>query len=236
MRPQTKPAKRTRAVIYTRFSPRRNADESESIETQLDLRRAYCRRKGYLIAGEFEDRALSGADEDRPGLWSAIDALRSGVILVAYKLDRLARDVYLSELIQRETAKRGAIIETVEGGVNGDSPENRMVRQVLQAFAEYERKVIAIRTRVAMLRHQATGRRMSAKLPYGWTEDPDDPARMVRDADEQAIIRRIVQLDAEGLGLREIARELDDDGTLCRGGQWHHSTIKTILDRAQAVN
>ena len=232
MKPSTKPTKRTRAGIYTRFSPRRNAEESESIETQLDLCRAYCRRKGYLIAGEFEDRALSGADEERPGLWAAVDALRSGVVLVAYKLDRLARDVYLSELIQRETAKRGAIIETVEGGVNGDSPETRMVHQVLQALAEYERKVIAARTRAAMLRHQANGRRMSAQTPYGWTEDPSDPARMVKDADEQAVIRRIVQLDAEGLGLREIARELDDEGIPCRANGWHHTPVKGILDRA----
>mgnify|MGYP001584781840 FL=1 len=110
-----------------------------------------------------------------------------------------------------------------------------MVRQALQVFAEYERKVIAIRTRVAMLRHQATGRKMSAKLPYGWAENPDDPARMVKDAEEQAVIRRIVQLDTEGLGLREIARELDDEGIDCRAGVWYHTTVKGILDRAQAA-
>jgi DNA invertase Pin-like site-specific DNA recombinase len=162
------------------FSPRRHAEECDSIETQLDLCRAYCRRKGYHVAGEHEDRALSGSEEDRPGLWAAIDALKRGDMLVADKLDRLARDVYLAELIQREAAKRGASIETVEGGANGDTPEQRMIRQVLQAFAEHERKVIAARTRAAILRHQAAGRRMSAQPPYGWTIDPDDPARLVR--------------------------------------------------------
>lgn len=227
--------KRIRAVIYTRFSPRRNADDSESIETQLDLCRAYCRRKGYAIASEHEDRAMSGSEEDRPGLWAAIENLRRGDLLIAYKLDRIARDVYLAELVQREATKRGATIETVEGGANGVSPEQRMIRQVLQAFAEYERKVIAARTRAAMLRHQASGRRMSAQTPFGWTVDPDDSSRIVKDADEQTTIKRIVKLRENGLGYREIARDLETDGIDCRGGAWFHSTIKNILDRAQTT-
>jgi DNA invertase Pin-like site-specific DNA recombinase len=116
-----------------------------------------------------------------------------------------------------------------------DTPEQRMIRQVLQAFAEHERKVIAARTRAAMLRHQAAGRRMSAQPPFGWTVDPDDPARLVSDPDEQAVIRRIVRLHDEGLGLREIARELDDASILCRANGWHHTTVKGILDRALAA-
>jgi DNA invertase Pin-like site-specific DNA recombinase len=227
-----KPQKRIRAVIDSRFSPRRHAEDCDSIETQLDLCRAYCRRKGYAVASEHEDRALSGSEEDRPGLWAALEALKRGDILVAYKLDRLARDVYLAELIQREATRRGATIEAASGGGNGDTPEQRMIRQVLQAFAEYERKVIAARTRAAMLRHQAAGRRMSAQPPYGWTVDAAEQARLVKDADEQAVIRRIVRLHGEGHGLREIARDLDAAGIPCRAGAWYHATIKNILARA----
>src|SRR5204863_8625470 len=137
----------------------------------------------------------------------------------AYKLDRLARDVYLAELIQREASKRGSAVEAVEGGMNGHSSEQSMIGQVLQAFAEYERKVIADRTKAAMLRHQASGRRMSAQTPYGWAVDPADSARIIRNPDEQAIIRRIVRLHDEGLGFREIGRDLEADGIDCRGGQ-----------------
>jgi len=31
----------------------------------------------------------------------------------------------------------------------------------------------------AMLSHQKKGKRMSARLPFGWKADPDDPARMI---------------------------------------------------------
>ena len=189
----SKPTKKSRAILYVRFSPRRNADTCESCEMQLELCRAYCKRKGYEVAGEFEDRALSGGEEERPGLWAALEALKRGDVLLAYKLDRLARDVYLSELIQRETNKHGATVEAVEGGTNGDGPEQRMIRQILQAFAEYERKVIVARTKAAMLRHQAAGRRMSARIPFGWQIDQNDPARMIRHAGEKAVIRRICE-------------------------------------------
>ena len=232
MTPRT--TRKPRAVIYCRFSPRRHADESESIETQLDYCRAYCERQGFKVAGEYEDRAMSGSEEDRPGLWAALESLKRGDVLVAYKLDRLARDVYLSELIQREAQKRGATIQAVEGGANGDSPEQRMIRQVLQAFAEYERKVIAARTKAAMLRHQAAGRRMSAQAPYGWTADPADPSRWVKAPQEQAIIRRIQSLRSQGQGYRAIARTLETAGVPCRGqGGWYHATVKGILTRLE---
>ena len=221
-----------RAIIYTRFSPRRNAEDCESIETQEDLCRDWCKRQGYTVLATFEDRALSGSEENRPGLWAAIEAVKRNDVLVAYKLDRLARDVFLSELIQREVRKRGATIETVEGGANGDSPEQSMIRQVLQAFAEYERKVIAARTKAAMLHHQAHGRRMSHRVPYGWRPDPNDPARLVVDPAERAIIARIVELHRAGRKLRAIARTLAAEGITCRGGAWHHSTIRNIVKRA----
>jgi site-specific DNA recombinase len=220
-----------RAIIYTRFSPRRHADDCQSIETQLDLCRAYCRRQGYTVLATFEDRALSGDEENRPGLWGAIEAVRRGDVLVAYKLDRLARDVFLAELVQREVRKKGGTVEAVEGGANGDSAEQAMIRQILQAFAEYERKAIAARTKAAMLRHQANGRRMSARTPYGWKLDPGNPSRLIHDAQELAVIGRMRQLHAQGLGYREIARKLADEGFLCRGGPWWHATIKGILSR-----
>ena len=50
-----------RGIIYTRFSPRRNEDES--IEAQFDFCRKYCSENNVEIVGEFADRALSGAAE-----------------------------------------------------------------------------------------------------------------------------------------------------------------------------
>ncbi len=234
-----------KTVIYVRFSPQRNADDSQSIETQLDLCQAYCKRNGYLVRDTFVDRALSGSKEDRPGLWAAIGAVKKGYILVVYKLDRLARGVYLSELIYRDVRRRGGTIEAVEGGGNGDSPEDDVLRHVLQAFAQYERKVIAARTSAAMLRHQANGRKMAAQPPYGQRIDPSAPftiparpgvparpGRTLPDQKEVAQINLILRLRKEGGSYRAIAAEMNRRKIPSRGKAWTHPLIGRIVRRA----
>ena len=54
----------TDCILYARFSPRRNAGECESIDTQLEALRAHATAQGYTVAGEFRDEAMSGADAD----------------------------------------------------------------------------------------------------------------------------------------------------------------------------
>lgn len=222
-----------KAIIYARFSPRPNAEESESIETQVDYCRKHCEQHGWELAGEYSDRAISGDDEDRQGLWDAVDALRRGYVLVVLRLDRLARSVYLSEYIRRQVAQRKATIDAVQGGGNGDTPEEVFIRQVLQAEAEYAKKVTAARTKYAMLRHQATGRRMGSMLPYGWHQDPSNEALMVKDDGEQAAIERIVALRKSGLTLRGIVAALAAEKREFRGRpSFRHTTVSKILRRA----
>ena len=203
----------TNAIIYARFSPRRNSDTCESIETQYDLCKAYCDKNGYKIINSFSDKALSGSDEDRPSLWAAIEVLKRNDVLVVYRLDRLARSVYLSDIIERTVKKKGASIISISGeGTWANSDEDWLVRKILQTLAEYERKVMAARTKAAMLRHQANGRRMSKEPPFGFCVDPDDPARLIQHLKEQQTIARIIELKQSDLTLRAICRQLKSEG------------------------
>ena len=220
------------AIIYTRFSPQRHGGESESCETQL----AYCEQlahnKGYAVAGMFEDREASGADEDRPGLWAAIDALAKGDVLLVYKLDRLARNVYLAEMIRRAVAVAGGRIEAVMGDVEGDGPESVMIRQVLASIAEYERKIIALRTKFAMLHHQRNGRRMGRYAPYGFEIDALDSTRLVPVEAEQEAVARILALHADGRNALNISQTLNAEGVPARsGGKWNRKTVAKIIGR-----
>ena len=201
--------KNRNGILYARYSPRRNEDECESIDAQFDFCRNYCAENNIDIAGEFADRALSGGDEERPELWTAIAALGRGDVLVVYRLDRLARSVYLSDIIERAIHAKGAtFLSTVGEGTWSDTDEDFLIRKILQALAEYERKVIAARTKAAMLRHQANGRLMGSIPPYGWKIDPKDPRRIVKNPQERIIINQIKRLHSKGLSLRKIAAEL----------------------------
>ncbi len=225
-----------KAIIYARFSPRRDADKSESIETQIEICTDYCAKHKIEVVECFEDRAFSGSDVERPGLWAAVEALRKDYLLVVYRLDRLARDVYLSFIIERKIKERRArMVSTAGEGTWRDTAQDKLVRTILSALAEYERKVIAARTSAAMLRHQANGRRMSFLVPVGWRQDPDEPSRLIEEPDEQDTLARIFSLREQGLGARRIAKALQEEGRKCQGrAKWHPRTITRILKRAEA--
>jgi len=221
------------AVIYARFSPRRNAQQCESIETQFYYCSQYCDNSELPIAARLSDKVLSGADEDRPALWQAIELLKRGDVLVVYRLDRLARSVYLSDIIERAVKKKGASIVSVCGeGTWNDSDQDWLIRKILQTLAEYERRVTAARTKASMLRHQASGRRMSKQTPFGWAIDPADPARMIENITEQQVIQHIIAMQESSMSLRAICRQLESEGISCRNNpKWHHTTVKRILQR-----
>lgn len=218
------------AVIYTRFSPRPDAATSESCEMQEGLCRDYAAAHGWECAAVFADADVSGADEFRDKLWAAIDSLKKGGVLLVWKRDRLARNVYLAEMINRAVAKKGGRIVAVSGDVEGDGPEQVLVRQVVAAMAEYERKLIGIRTSAALRLYQSQGRRVSRIPPYGWDVSAEDPGRLVRNEAEQGVIAEVVGMRGRGMGLREIARRLDPSAS--RSGRWSPAAVMRILRRA----
>ena len=107
-----------------------------------------------------------------------------------------------------------------------------MLRQMLQAFAEYERKVISARTKAAMLRHQSTGRAMSSRLPYGWDADPERPGMMVPNEDERKVLSTIKIMRGKGFGFDLIAKRLNEAGVPAKyGARWYAMTISQIERR-----
>jgi len=238
-----------KAIVYARFSPRPDAPECESVDKQIWDCRRWAKKNGYEIIEEHSDKALSGSDAERPGLWDAIYGIKRGMTLLIRTWDRLARDSYLGEMIQMEVAKKGATIVAIEQSESSrDNPESKLIRTILLALAEYQRQITRARTRAAMRRHQAEGRRMSDLVPYGWKRDPDNDARIIHDDDEQKAIKRIMELKAEKLSLRKIGAVLTAEGFVARirdrkfkgetattKGIWHPQLIRSVIARANAA-
>lgn len=225
------------AVIYSRFSPRPDADECESIETQLDRCRAYCAMNDFGITSECEDRETSGATSfaDRAGGKKLLSLLNNGTKhVVVYKLDRMFRDAADCLTQVRRWDQTGVALHLIDMGgqtLNTSSAMGRFFLTMVAGFAELERNLICERTKDAMLRHQANGRRMSKLPPYGWRLNPENPLLLIRDETEQAVIGRIVELFEKRYGVRAIARMMDADGVPCRGRTWYHQLIVRILKR-----
>jgi DNA invertase Pin-like site-specific DNA recombinase len=219
------------AIIYTRFSPGADSEASRSGDVQKDQCELYCYRNGLDIDDVYADESKSGADEAREPLWDAINALKKGDVLVVYNRDRLARSLFLAEYIRRKVAEKGATIAAVTGDIEGDNPETTLIRQILDAVAEYERKIIARRTSASMRQLIKQGYKVGGKPPYGWRVAKDD-LTLEKDPQEQKILALIKDYRAKGFGYNKIAGILNQDrATAARGGEWHGSTLRRIIGR-----
>lgn len=226
-------------IIYARYSPR---PKGETDPESNDMQIAHCEQRafneGWEVAGIFQDKMKSGSDESRPGLWKAVSELKKGDVLLVYKWDRLARNVYLMEILKRAVKVKNCRIVAVTGDVMGDTPESIMVRQMLAAVSEYERKVTGLRTAAALRYQQAKGKRVGRYPPYGFAfSEPDENEKitLIEVPEEQEALEIIKGLHDDGLSPGEIAvtmRRLMPDRA--RKPTWRGNLITRIVNRYEA--
>jgi DNA invertase Pin-like site-specific DNA recombinase len=162
-----------------------------------------------------QDTASGASLQQRPALAALLDRLdRDGGTLVVAKLDRLSRSVSdLAQLLAR-AQQRGWTLVLLDTGVDTTTPAGGLVAHVVAATAQYERELIAARTRDALAQARARGVRLGRPVLL-----PD------------AVRTRIADDRAAGLSLRQIADQLTDEQvpTAQGGARWHASTVAAVL-------
>jgi len=139
----------------------------------------------------------------------------AGVLVVA-KRDRLARDVMKAAMVEARAEALGARIASTTGEGEGTDPSAKLMRQIVDAFAEYERALIGARTKAALAAKKAKGERIGG-LSYGF-DDVD--GRLVPNEAEQRVIRLAKELSGEGLSLRGICARFKAEGVVFRNFSW----------------
>ena len=222
--------KKRQAILYTRFSPRPNADECDSCEKQEERCRVYCQNHGLDVVDCFSDKEVSGGILDRPELSKAIIALRSGMVLVVDRNDRLARDMLVSLTIRYQVDRRDATLEYADGSPDDSTPEGELFQNILAAFAAYERGRIRARLRGWAAKKQERGEWMG-RPPIGWMLDPEDSTQLVENETEKQAIIRICEMKLDGHPSGYIASVLSDEFGLCRGRPWSDRTIRRLITK-----
>ncbi len=224
------PSTATRVVAYVRVS---TEEQALGPEAQRDAIRRWCETNRAELAATFEDLGVSGGLEldKRPGLLAALEALREhhATVLLVAKRDRLARDVMVAAMVSRLAEKAGAQVLSADGTGNGDGPEALLMRNIVNAFAEYERALIRARTRAAMAVKRAKGER-TGEVPFGYRLTADDVHLEALPA-EQSVIAAIRQLRSDGLSIRAIVARLNAQGIAARGARWHATSVARLLER-----
>lgn len=126
----------------------------------LDLQKDALLAAGVDPHQIYEDHA-SGKRDDRPGLASCLKALRAGDVLIVWKLDRLGRDLRHLVNTVYDLTHRGIGFKVVTGqgaALDTTTPSGKLVFGIFAALAEFERELIAERTRAGLASARARGR------------------------------------------------------------------------------
>lgn len=124
---------------YARVSTAGQAKDGNSLEAQETLLRDNGAVKIYRDA-------FTGTKTDRPALNELMSVLVEGDVVIVSKLDRLGRSLSKTSELITELIDRGVTINILNLGVLNNGSMNTLLRNVLLAFAQFERDMIVERT------------------------------------------------------------------------------------------
>ena len=225
-------------AIYVRVSTQRQA-QTQTIDQQLDRLRKTVTEKGWALPDEqiFRDDGYSGATLRRPGLDKLRDLAAMAKLdrILITDPDRLARNYVHQVLLMEELQRHGCLVEFSDRPLSND-PQDQLLLQIRGAVAEYERTLIAERTRRGRLHKLQSGQMLPrTRAPYGYRADPDrprDPAGVRTDPTEAALVAEMFRWYAEeGRSFMAVAKRLHEQGVRSPSGKnrWGLATIRGIL-------
>jgi DNA invertase Pin-like site-specific DNA recombinase len=209
-----------RVIGYMRVSTEEQAESRAGLEAQRAAILAEAERRGWHLVEVIEDAGFSGKSLKRPGIATALEALRRhrADALVVAKLDRLSRSLLdLAGLMETATREHWALV-ALDVNVDTSTPSGKAMASMMGVFAQLERDLIGQRTREAL----AVKRREGVQLGR---------PRLL----PEAVVARIVAERAEGAALQLIADRLTAEGVPGgQGGQrWYASTVRAVLVSAE---
>lgn len=233
------------AVVYTRFSPRPDAAESESLQAQSALCRNYAVAQGWTIEMYFEDAAVTGATrEGRKGLRAMLDYLKANPrkqVVLCYAMSRISRSVLDLLNLAEELEGMGNELVCVKDQLDTTTPMGRFTFTIFGALNQLEREQISARTSDAMrtmvLRGRSTG-----TLPHGFRIVRQEvlPSGRTRtwigiDPENMRAYHRLAAMRERGGSLGQCARWLNEEGLLVNGA-WTKDRVRRALEAIERYN
>ena len=125
-----------KTVIYARYSS--GAQKDVSIDQQVRACRDFAERNGLKIVSVYEDRALTGTNDHRPGFQRMIADSAKGEwqYVLVYSLDRFARNRYDSAVNKQKLKEHGVRVLSAMENIT-DDPAGVLLESVLEGMAEY---------------------------------------------------------------------------------------------------
>jgi len=221
---------------YIRVSSEQQVKDGSSLEEQKRSIEEFVANKygGRKVDKFFTDAGISGMKPllERPGSRELTDVMDANDVIVATKLDRLARS-FLEMLNMIPTLEETGITlyfcdmfndipvvlpkEKTKTGLEAKMDMTRIANQQLVTnmamFAEIERETIMSRLNGGKLVYAEKGYSIGGKTPFGYRKEYDDSGsrrrtKLVPIPEEFAVLKHIWALREKGLGARKIAKQI----------------------------
>ena len=134
-----------------KFGYARTSKLEQNLDLQIDaLKKAGCEK---IITDK-----ISGSIAARPGVEKLKEQLRSGDVIIVWRLDRLGRSLkhlidWFSELESKEVH-----FQSLQEKIDTNSPTGKLVFHLFGALAEFEKNLIQERTKAGLSAARARGR------------------------------------------------------------------------------
>jgi DNA invertase Pin-like site-specific DNA recombinase len=241
-----------RAIIYVRVSSYDvTADEAANQSPEVQRARCLARIKaeGWELAtdigdgGILEDLNVSGSAKgdrlDRPGLLACREAIRSrrADVIVALRLDRLARNTVDLLMLADELDTHGGAFALAEGDINTAGPYGKLILTIIAAIAEMEAKMITARTMAGKVAAREQGRWIGTRyVPFGYVKAAHptikDAWTLAPDTAAAATVAECVRRVLAGESALSVAKWLNASEVRTQTGQigrWTATTVREVL-------
>jgi site-specific DNA recombinase len=218
--------------IYIRVSTKQQAKSEGGLQAQYDCCRNFAEMHNldFHFDEETQDAGVKSQVHpyDREGFSKLMKNVKPGDCILVYKRDRILRNSLQLAILENDLNKQGIQIINVSGIGNGQTPEDNLIKSILDAVAEYERALIRMRTKAEKQAKKDRGE-VYCRSVYGFK---NVDGKMVRNEEEQRIIELMKKWRKTGMSYRELADHLENQCVSSpRGSHWHPNTIREILLR-----
>jgi site-specific DNA recombinase len=203
-----------RCAIYTRKSTDEGLDSDfNTLDAQRESAEAYIasqRHEGWAaLPQRYDDGGYTGANMERPALQRLLSDIRDGLVdcVVVYKVDRLTRSLLDFARIMEVLDAHGVSFVSVTQQFNTTASLGRLTLNILLSFAQFEREMIAERTRDKMSAARRRGKWVGGNPVLGYDVHPDGGALVVNQ-EEAERVRAIFAMYLEYGSLLPVVEEL----------------------------
>jgi len=183
---------RHRCGIYTRKSTEEGLEqEFNTLDAQREAGEAYVqsqKTEGWEVSPtRYDDGGYTGANTERPALQRLLADIKRGHIdvVVVYKIDRLSRSLLdFAKLIEVFDTHKVSLVAVTQQ-FNTSTSLGRLVLNILLSFAQFEREMIAERTRDKMRAARRKGKWIGGMMPFGY--DVKDKKLVINDEETQQV-------------------------------------------------